>query len=106
MPDTKFIDGIEYDIETTIEDDLSSSTIAKTRPAITETENEDGNIMLTIDYEGFTPETKFFINLPNYNPLTTESWINDTQRHQFAAKCDEGLWNVWPPIVSPSEEGE
>ena len=66
MPDTRVIDGIEYDIETTIEDDLTSSTIAKTRPAITETENEDGNIEVTIDYEGFTPETKFFINLPNY----------------------------------------
>ena len=106
MPDTRVIDGIEYDIETTIEDDLTSSTIAKTRPAITETENEDGGIDVTVDYEGFTPETKFFINLPDYNPLSVEPWVNDAQRHKFALKCNEGLWNVWPPRVYESEEDE
>ena len=106
MPDTRLIDGVMYDIETTVDEDLSSSTIAKTRPPITETENEDGGIDVTVDYEGFTPETKFFINLPNYNPLSVEPWVNDAQRHKFAVKCDEGLWNVWPPHVSESEEGE
>tara|TARA_B100001939_G_scaffold240233_1_gene207782 strand:- start:3677 stop:3940 length:264 start_codon:yes stop_codon:yes gene_type:complete len=79
-------DGIEYELVSTVADNLSSS-----------------NVLRTIVGEGETSVNTFRLNLPSWNPMTGQAFSDAEQIEQFCKKVSHNFWS--PYWEDPAPEG-
>lgn len=79
------INGIEYELVNTVADDMSST-----------------NVLRTIVEEGKTPVNTYRLNLPPYNPMTMDAFLNADQIKNFCINISKNFWS--PYWEDPEEE--
>ena len=84
-----FVNGVPYNLSQTINDDLSST-----------------NVLQTVVEEGETPENKYRLNLPPYNPETLKTFANADEIKEFCDDVEERFWSPYFEDPAPDEGGE
>lgn len=82
-------DGIEYELVSTVADNLSSS-----------------NVLRTIVDEGETSVNTFRLNLPPWNPKTGQAFTDAEQIEQFCKSVSHNFWSPHWEDPAPEEGGE
>ena len=81
--------NIEYELVSTVADNMSST-----------------NVLRTIVEEGETPVNTYRLNLPPYNPMTQESFTSADQIEDFCISIAKNYWSPYWEDPVEEEGGE